>query len=513
MVDDIANRLTGLASIITLQMSAVAGMRVQLRTCAARFIATVAMFTFALMFGATARAATITVDSAADPGSPGICALRDAITAANTKTTTNGCAAGTGNDTIQFSITGEVALVSTLPRVTDDRLTIDGITIDGGSTVQIMSVASGATVNLYDVTFVNGAHGPGGAILNYGTLSITNGTFSNNGTHYPSTTYHGGAVANRGTLTVTNSLFSGNSARYGGAIDNSGTLAVTNCTFFGNTDYFGTPRENAGAGIYNDGGTVAISNSTFSGNYTVGYGGGIENLSGTMTVTNSTFFGNLAPYRNTGEGGGIYNNYNATLIVTNSTFSGNHSNMDGGAITSYGPVTVTNSTFSGNLARRGGAVYGNGEVAVTNSTFSGNFSYLYGNAITGVTVKSTILADTFDKDIFHPNGHKKVANCAAYITDAGYNISDDQSCGFSATGSLNGTNPQLDPTGLSNNGGPTLTISLLAGSPAIDAIPVADCTDQASPPNPITTDQRGFPRPDNGENACDIGAYEFQDAR
>jgi hypothetical protein len=59
--------------------------------------------------------------------------------------------------------------------------------------------------------------------------------------------------------------------------------------------------------------------------------------------------------------------------------------------------------------------------------------------------------------------------------------------------------------------GPTQTIALLASSPAIDAIPLADCIDQASPPNPIITDQRLFPRPDAGDLACDIGAYEVQD--
>jgi hypothetical protein len=69
----------------------------------------------------------------------------------------------------------------------------------------------------------------------------------------------------------------------------------------------------------------------------------------------------------------------------------------------------------------------------------------------------------------------------------------------------------LDPTGLKNNGGPTQTIALLSGSPAIDAIPVADCTDLASPPNPLITDQRLFPRPDATEANCDIGAYEVQD--
>src|SRR5262249_13543893 len=97
------------------------------------------------------------------------------------------------------------------------------------------------------------------------------------------------------------------------------------------------------------------------------------------------------------------------------------------------------------------------------------------------------------------------------IADAGYNISDDNTCGFTATGSLNNTNPMLNPAGLSNNGGPTQTIALLSGSPAIDAIPVADCTDQARTPNPIITDQRLFPRPDSEENLCDIGAYEFAD--
>src|SRR5690348_12954126 len=55
----------------------------------------------ALALSTSARAATITVDSPADTGAPSICVLRDAITAANTMTATNGCAAGDGNDTIQ----------------------------------------------------------------------------------------------------------------------------------------------------------------------------------------------------------------------------------------------------------------------------------------------------------------------------------------------------------------------------------------------------------------------------
>jgi hypothetical protein len=50
---------------------------------------------------------------------------------------------------------------------------------------------------------------------------------------------------------------------------------------------------------------------------------------------------------------------------------------------------------------------------------------------------------------------------------------------------------------LADNGGPTLTMALLPGSPAIGA------ADSASAP---PTDQRGFPRP---SGAAHIGAYEF----
>jgi hypothetical protein len=122
------------------------------------------------------------------------------------------------------------------------------------------------------------------------------------------------------------------------------------------------------------------------------------------------------------------------------------------------------------------------------------------------TIKNTILAGSIDTITGSLAG-----SCGFFGTfvDAGYNISDDASCGFTATGSLNNTNPMLDPGGLENNGGPTQTISLAPGSPAIDAIPLANCTDQQS--RPINTDQRGALRPDAGEVRCGIGAYESQD--
>ena len=71
---------------------------------------------------------------------------------------------------------------------------------------------------------------------------------------------------------------------------------------------------------------------------------------------------------------------------------------------------------------------------------------------------------------------------------------------------------KLDPT-LGNNGGPTQTLKLLLGSVAIDAIPQQACSITVTDPvsgktMTVTLDQRGDPRPDGSENACDIGAYE-----
>jgi len=56
---------------------------------------------------------------------------------------------------------------------------------------------------------------------------------------------------------------------------------------------------------------------------------------------------------------------------------------------------------------------------------------------------------------------------------------------------------------LADNGGPTLTIALIdaATNPALDAIPVADCS--------VATDQRGVSRPQPADGNCDIGAFEL----
>ena len=205
------------------------------------------------------------------------------------------------------------------------------------------------------------------------------------------------------------------------------------------------------------------------------------------------------------------------MTIANSTISGNSANDDGGGIENNGTLTIINSTIALNSASAedygssgtGGGIVSGGPLTITNSTIVNNFSScspdypcegagIFGN----VTLKNTIVASNF---LNLPSGQTD-DNCTGTITDAGYNISDDSTCNFGATGSQNNTDPGLSSAGLANNGGPTETIALTLGSIAIDVIPIAVCTDQTG--KRITTDQRGFPRPDAGEAACDIGAYE-----
>ena len=192
-------------------------------------------------------------------------------------------------------------------------------------------------------------------------------------------------------------------------------------------------------------------------------GGGIYNA-GTLRLTNSTVSGNSAF-----NGGGIFNFHTGTLTLTNSTVSGNSATDAAGGISNFGTINVSNSTISGNSAT----------VA---------YSGIYNEDT--ATLKNTIVANSPS-----PGG-----NCGGGITDGGYNLDSDGSCGFGTTNhSLSGTmdnplNPQLGP--LANNGGPTKTHALLAGSPAINKGNSFEAT----------TDQRGVARPQGA--APDIGAFE-----
>jgi hypothetical protein len=230
----------------------------------------------------------------------------------------------------------------------------------------------------------------------------------------------------------------------------------------------------------NTGVNFTVQNLTIANGNSAYFGGGIFSC-GTLRVTNSTFTDNAAT-----EGGGIASW--GALTATNSTFSGNCADLYGGGIASWGTLTVTNSTFSSNCA---------GYDGYPSADFGGGVYIVEGT----VTVTNTIIANS-----------TLGGNCAGAVTDGGHNIDDGTTCGFTGTGctstsgsSFCGTNPQLDPAGLVNNGGPTQTIALQAGSPAINAGDESVCS--APPVNNL--DQRGYVRPGAGATSCSIGAYEY----
>jgi hypothetical protein len=232
---------------------------------------------------------------------------------------------------------------------------------------------------------------------------------------------------------------------------------------------------------------------------TISFGGGIRN-EGTLAIENSTITGNNATGGTYSDGGGIRNE--GTLTIENSTISGNSARVGAGVSNpAGGALTIENSTITGNPAVSGGGVHNNGNLAIKNSTFTANTAahgggiFISANAPT--TLENSIVAlntATYNPDI------------QGVVTSASHNlIGNAGSSGITDGVNSNIVNPnpglELDPDGkpkLADNGGPSRTIALTAGSPAIDAASGA-----ISP----ATDQRGVPRPQG--TAHDIGAYEY----
>jgi CSLREA domain-containing protein len=523
---------------------------------------------------------TIIVNSTSDAanGADGLCTLREAITAANSNTasgaTAGECAAGssTGDDAINFSVTGTIDLAVALPNLSSNMiisgpgsglLTIQRSAAGGTPNFRIFSIDSGRTVAISGLTVSKGLTGsgdPNGAgILNNGTLTLTNGTVSDNQTAAGNSP-GGGIYVNFGaTLTLSNSTVTGNQtgqgpsggpSGYGGGIFSLGTTTLINSTVSNNKT--GPPGMVAGqgGGIFNGGGTLTVTNSTITGNQTAnGFnseGGGIYNTS-SLTVTNSTISNNKS-----GTGGGGLHNNSGTVTLTNTTISGNQSITAGGGINSFGTTNIFSCLISNNTANAGGGIESGNVLKIANTTISDNKSTGVGGGLhyssTVVLTNVTITNNRSDSDnsggeqgggISRNFGTVTLKNTlvAGNFRGTGATADDingtvDVASSFNLIGAggsgglTNGVNsnqvgiadPRLGP--LANNGGPTFTYSLLSDSPALDAgdncvTQAAHCGDANIPQ--LTTDQRGFNRMIDGPDAdtiatVDIGAYEAQAA-
>jgi CSLREA domain-containing protein len=302
--------------------------------------------------------------------------------------------------------------------------------------------------------------------------------------------------------------------------------ATGTVTLSGMTITKATPTGGDGGGIFNGGGgTVNLSNCVISAS-SGKHGGGISNSFGaTVNLTNCTLSGNNAWG---GGGGGIDNG--GTVNLTNCTISGNSAPINGGGIRNGGTLNLTNCTISGNTATlgthdNGGGISNEGSTAnVTNCTITGNTASNLGGGIYSTT--STFTTTNVKSSIIALNTAGTGPDVDGPFVAQGFNLigkNDGAAASFPAgipnmNNDIVGTSgspvdPKLDPNGLQNNGGSTLTIALLAGSPAIDK-----GTSVGSTGN-LTSDQRGpgYTRTVNNPSAAnaaggdgtDIGAFEF----
>ncbi len=422
-----------------------------------------------------------------------------------------------------------------------------GVTISGGGVSRVLQIDAGVTANLSHLTITQGrVIDNGGGIENFGHLvldqSVVSGntTFTNGGgidnfgylmldqsvvTGNTALT-NGGGIENFGHLMLDHSTVTGNTASTnGGGIDSNGpasTLNVQNSTISSNTADGRFPDGLGGGGIAIGNHSVAIiSNSIIIGNQAASFGGGIFN-NATTTLSNSKVSGNSSA-----QGGGIRNNTPGSMTISFSTIEGNQATLgNGGGISSSGTLnvdhssilsnqasnglgggircfagiaTVVDATLVGNSAAEGGGMsFDNSSGTLTNCTVSGNTADDdSGGLITSssnVTLINSILAGNTDTN-GNPGDIGQFSNVSG--TNNLIGLGGEFGLTNGVAGNILGVaNPLLGPLGF--YGGPTETIPLLPGSPALNA--------GTKNKNIPVIDQRGRCR----MGGIDIGAFQSQ---
>ncbi len=276
----------------------------------------------------------------------------------------------------------------------------------------------------------------------------------------------------------------------GGLDVESGAVTISHCSITAN-HMSGSSDGSVGAGgVISEGGPLRISGSDISGNSAtmkgVGaiIGGGVVSEGGAVTISNSTVANNKATATDTSQ----------------------QSDGAGGVLSDGGPSTLKNVTIASNKDKGNGDFNAGG---FNNDGGTGTFVYVTAARNSGGAAANLVSSGSVWKpfgSIFAlaPHGQKDcLLNGTTTASSQGYNFADAKSCGLNGPHDRTHGNPKLGK--LADHGGPGETVALLKGSPLIDFIPRARC------PSSIKTDERGRPRPDKGEPACDVGAYEFQD--
>lgn len=409
------------------------------------------------------------------------------------------------------------------------------LTVRGDANHAVFFVSCFGHASIFGLTMTGGREGAGGGIFMYRTSLTVSGCVVTGNTGL---VQGGGIYQYQGSLAIDHSVISTNSSPDGGGIYENNladSLTITDSVIDGNT-VSGIQDETDGGGIDSRSSLfvrrTTVSNNSAGGSYDAS-GGGIAAF-GVATLVDCTIAGNTAEggAGGVGVGGGIYSQN--TVTVVSSSLNGNNaiggdSNTgngglgEGGGLFTTGVATLTNSTIADNTARAGwsqtadggdafggGALFGSDGNVVTNctvafnsvlagigapgfnnATCNGGGASFHANAAAATVVNSIFAENTADLNPEDLSGLPTVRYCLlSSTTDNGVINGSD---GNIVTGNA-------DLGELRNNGGPTPTLALLAGSPAIDNGTNDGVT--------YSTDQRGYDRFAHG--VTDIGAFESQ---
>ncbi len=436
---------------------------------------------------------TFTVTSTADDGSSSN-TLRWAVAQANAATTASSIEIELGSSAATIALTnGQLELSNTQAAIA----IYDGpgqgpVTISGSGVSRVFQIDSQVTATITGLTIASGsANGNGGGVYNAGgaTLDIQDCTIE-----FSSATGMGGGLDSDGTATLTDCTISGNTSDgYGGGVENSGynskaaAMTLTDCIMSGNSSAPGS------AGLNNNG-TVELTDCTLSGNTSGRSGSGMLTNNGWADLTGCTISNNTA----TDSGGGFASwGGTAPSELTDCTISGNTTSGPGGALDDMGEtVDLTDCTLSDNTSQiRGGGVSieGGATVDLTDCTLSSNTTPGVGGGI--YNGGTATLADTIVAGNSSSTGDD---------IDGGTVTGSNNLVGKDSAGLVNGQEGNIvgvtDPvlSALGHYGGPTETMALLPGSPAIGTGTLT---------SGITSDQRGEPL---DSPKPDIGAFQSQ---
>jgi hypothetical protein len=476
---------------------------------------------------------TVAVDLTSGADSTGHISLRSAIMAANQTPGTDTIILGPG--TYQLTIpVGEGDADDSGDLNITDNLNIQGspgTVIDAQHIDRVFTVLGGVTAQMSNLTIENGqADGAGGGIANFGNLTLTDCWLLDNVSQGAGVLAAGGGVYNDGALQLVNTTFSGNqaigangqngsafgaggggggAAGMGGAVfnDAAGVVTATNSTFSSNEAVGGNggsgfPNNGAFSGQGGNGGGPSgglggpSGSAGGAGGFASGGGGGGGVAFGHPNGGPGGFGGGggggggqTSGFSGGNGGAGSFGGGDGGLAQNSAAAGGGGGAGLGGAIfNNGGVVSLLNVTVASNFAVGGlGGTGGFGVGGGADGNGVGGGLYINGNGGT-VFLKNTLLANNSapsGTDLFGgvlSQGHNLIGNTGGAANS--FLPSD-----------LQNVNPQLGS--LQDNGGPTPTMALLPGSPAINA------GDDAGAP---ATDQRGRTR----NSPVDIGAYEFE---